>query len=179
MGASPKQVEYMEKLLTQRVVPPAVADVVIAHSTDPKMTPGKFSPWLDKLKGYPWPAKATLGPGTYLVGDEVYQVVKSKSSGKAYAKVLRDGGFEYDPAAIFKLPLDAQPVTLQQAIGYGLKHNRCIFGGHPLRAAQSVMLAVGPVCAKREFGVTQAQLIKAQLALTAPAPATENALTFG
>lgn len=179
MAASPKQIEFMHKLLTQRVVPPAVAELVTDLSTDKKMTPGKFSPWLDKLKGYPFPPRPTLGEGTYLVGDDVYQVATSKRTGKAYAKVLRDGGFEYDPGAIFKLPLDAQPVTLQQAIGYGLKHNRCIFGGHPLTAVKSVTLAVGPVCAKREFGLTQSQLIKAQQAMSAPAPAHANAMSFG
>jgi hypothetical protein len=80
----------------------------------------------------------------------------------------------YDPGAIFKLPLDAKPVTLQEAIGYGLTHNQCIFGGHPLSAVKSVLLAIGPVCAKREFGLTQTQLIKAQQDFTGQAVEDEQ-----
>lgn len=160
MAASDGQVKFMNSLLGQRVVPEALRTLALQRAeTD---TPKKFSDVIDMLKGCPYPPKPVLAAGWYLVDGTVYRVQKSKGSGNNYAKVLRDGALVYEPGAIFKLPLDAKVVTLQEALAYGLKHNHCIFGGHPLSAAKSVTLAIGPVCAKREFGLTQTQLIKAQ-----------------
>src|SRR6201999_516030 len=78
-------------------------------------------------------APAPLAEGIYLVDGTVYQVARSKTSGKAYAKVLdpEAGKFLYAPGAIFKLPADAQPVTVDDALNFGLAHGICV-KGHPL-----------------------------------------------
>lgn len=115
-----------------------------------------------------------IAEGTYLFEDQVYQVQKSKLSGKKYAKVLKHGKFTYDPGAIFRLPADAQTVTIAEAIQWGLRFNRCIHCGRQLEKADSVLLAIGPVCAKRHHGLTQKQLIAAQQGATSSEPVADT-----
>jgi Family of unknown function (DUF6011) len=176
VGASPGQVKFMEALLVQRVVPQKLRERALARAaTD---TPKQFSGIIDDLRLCPWLPKPTLGIGTYLVEGIVYKVVKGRQRGKLYAQVLKDGSFTYESGALFRLPLDSQPVTLQQALSYGLAHGQCIYCGHSLTAVKSLLLAIGPVCARRELGLTQVQLVKAQQVFAEPAPSHEHALVF-
>ena len=163
MAASTAQADFADKLIKERVVSPEMLNAVAVAKA--AMTPKQFSDIVTTLLALPKAAVAVLEPGTYYVNEKVYQVVSSKA-GNPYAKVMDEAGkFVYDKGAIYKLPADAKRVTVQEAIAYGLKFGHCVHCGHGLKKEDSILLAIGPVCAKREHGLTQKQLIAAMLAV--------------
>lgn len=163
MSASPKQAEYVKKLQAERIVPDAINVIIAKALADPKMTPGAFAKLgvigilqaLPRCK--PAPEVPQLAPGLYVLADAVYEVHVSQAQ-KLYAKVLSRGGkFEFKPGAIYDLPADATPVTIEQALAFGLKHGMCV-KGHPLKKPLSIALGIGPDCCVSLFGMSQAQL---------------------
>lgn len=169
MAVSPKQAELVKKLLGERVVPDEIRVMAEAKLSDKGLTPGQFSKTgiIDVLFSLPVAGAkqvAALAPGTYWHDDTVYSVALSKSSGRRYAKVLdvASGKLVYVSGAIYKLPADAQPVTVAEAMAFGLRFGRCIHCGHALETKDSVLLSIGPVCAVNHHGMTQKQLILAQ-----------------
>jgi hypothetical protein len=175
--ASEKQAALVARLLDSKDVPDAIRTLAEQHLANADLTPGQFSRTgiIDVLLSLPkaagTPAATELAEGTYLVEGTVYQVVRGKPKkswggemrpGRLYAKVLdvEAGKFEYASGAIYRMPANAEPVSIEQAMAFGLKHGHCIHCWHALEAHDSVLLSIGPVCAKTHHGVTQAQLVK-------------------
>lgn len=173
--ASEKQVALVVKLLAERNVPAEIRETAELLVASTELTPVEFFKTgivaallaQPKLGEAPKAAKAELAAeGIYLVEGDVYQVATSKASGRRYAKVLdtRTGKFYYVTGAIYKIPADAQMVTIDQALDFGLKTGMCI-KGHPLTDPLSIKLGIGPTCCRKMFGMTQAQLAKQRSAV--------------
>jgi hypothetical protein len=103
-----------------------------------------------------------LKPGMYCLGEEIYKVQVSKTSGNPYAKRLeRIGGdrlsetdqvvnwdFVYAPGAVRALT-PAMRMTLAEAQAFGIRFGICCVCGAFLSDAKSVANGIGPVCARR------------------------------
>lgn len=88
-----------------------------------------------------------LVEGIYYKEGVVYKVQISEA-GRAYAKVLRDAGFVYDPTAVKNLSPEDK-ITIEQAKAYGIKYGVCCVCGRTLTDSTSVAEGIGPVCGKR------------------------------
>lgn len=109
------------------------------------------------------PAPASVvSAGIYTVGDAVYRVEPSKTSGNLYAKRLMEGvsssdwGWSYERGAIFAIATAVatgvgRRLTQAEAADYGKLTGRCVCCGRLLTDSKSVELGIGPVCAKRWF----------------------------
>jgi hypothetical protein len=102
-------------------------------------------------------------PGVYETPDgEIFVVKQTQDRRRTYAKRavvinadrLTDADtvvnieFEYDRGAIFRLRPEDR-MGLERARELSLRYGKCIDCGHKLKAAKSVALGVGPVCAKK------------------------------
>lgn len=157
MPASPRQIDYIASLTAQRVVPDetrAAIDAKLAY-----LAPAQVSVIINNLRSLPHRTVATVTmPGLYLVDDTVFEVKKSRESGRSYAKRLAGKSFVYDPTAIREIPADAQPMSVDEALSFGVRHGVCV-KGHELTDELSIRLGVGPTCCKTLFGKTQRQLL--------------------
>jgi hypothetical protein len=81
-----------------------------------------------------------------------------------YAKVLNpeSGRWVYDGGAYRAHANTAEPITIERALELGARYGRCIYCGRELSAVDSVILSIGPVCAEKHHGVSQAELIAMQ-----------------
>jgi hypothetical protein len=157
--ATEKQVGYAQRLIRE-------ADISEGHRDDlaaslAGLTKREMSELIDDLQRLPRKRRPEpqIAQGIYLLGDQVYKVQLGKGSGKPYALALTDGRFEYSAGAIFTLAASAtRPITLDEAIAYGLRTTRCICCGHDLWQEDSLRAGVGPVCARNHFGATPKQL---------------------
>jgi hypothetical protein len=109
----------------------------------------------------PTPA-SVVSAGIYVIGDVVYRVEPSKSSGNLYAKRLMEGvsasdwGWSYERGAIYAIATavadgTGRRLTQDEASEYGKLTGRCVCCGRLLTDSKSVGLGIGPVCAKRWF----------------------------
>jgi hypothetical protein len=109
------------------------------------------------------PAPASVvSAGIYVIGEAVYRVEPSKSSGNLYAKRLMEGvsasdwGWSYERGAIFAIATavtdgTGRRLTQDEASAYGKLTGRCVCCGRLLTDSKSVELGIGPVCLKRWF----------------------------
>ena len=109
----------------------------------------------------PTPA-SVVSAGIYAIGEAVYRVEPSKSSGNLYAKRLMEGvsasdwGWSYERGAIFAIATavtdgTGRRLTQDEASAYGKLTGRCVCCGRLLTDSKSVDLGIGPVCLKRWF----------------------------
>lgn len=163
-AATEKQVAFATRLAGQVQATSEERAAILARI--PELTRAEASELIDTLLAMPKPAKAEMPEGIYLLAGTVYKVQRAKGSGRVYALALTDGEFTYDRGAIFTLATaGATPITLDQAIAYGLRTGRCCCCGHALTQQDSLRAGVGPVCAQRHFGATPKQLrLRAQAA---------------
>jgi hypothetical protein len=163
MSASPRQVSYIEDLLVQREVDDVRKDAIRATIAD--MTPTQISNIIDALNLLPRKPVAQLpaleAGKVYVSGDVVIRVQKNRQSGRSYALVLdnESGRFEYDGNAYRAYAATAEPISFERAAELGMRHNRCIHCSRDLTAEDSVLLAIGPVCAQKHHGVSQSDLV--------------------
>ena len=111
------------------------------------------------------PAPAVAGvvsAGIYAIGEAVYRVEPSKSSGNLYAKRLMEGasasdwGWSYERGAIYAIATavadgTGRRLTEAEASEYGKLTGRCVCCGRLLTDSNSIALGIGPVCIKRWF----------------------------
>jgi hypothetical protein len=164
-AATERQIAYATRLATEADMPGDQRTAMLGII--PAMSKTAISALIDGLRTLPKiprqaePVKAEISEeGIYLLGDAVYKVQRSKTSGNLYAMALAsDGRFAYDRGAIFTLRREgAAPATLEDAIAYGLRTGRCCCCGHDLTHPDSIATGIGPVCAKRRYGATPRQL---------------------
>ena len=162
MAASAAQIDFLHKLYAERVVPDGVRELVTQKAR--VLCPRDFSRVLDIVKGLPKKQVAQLEEGTYADGDVILRVQISRESGRRYAKVLDavTGRWVYDGNAYAAHANTAQPITIERAMELGARFGRCIHCGRELSAVDSVLLSIGPVCAERHHGVSQAELVRLQ-----------------
>lgn len=106
------------------------------------------------------PANPISEIGIYTCGDDVYKVVRSRQSGRLYAKRLVGTSWVYDGGAVHRLSAD-NLLTVDQAAEYGRRTGICVCCGAELddRDGLGVRVGIGPVCVRRTYGLTQRQLL--------------------
>ncbi len=150
------------------VAPAATASSMANHRLYAS-EPAEETPWWDpdgNTAGYDVPASepaaerpaapvrndgpAVTEEGSYRVGDAVYRVRRSKSSGRLYAELLNadTGKFEYAKGEIFRITPEDR-MTVADAERYGRAIGRCVVCGRTLTAKASVERSIGPVCITR------------------------------
>jgi hypothetical protein len=83
----------------------------------------------------------------------IYRVVKSRESGRLYAKRLtvlnaNSASFSYDGGAIYRIKPEWR-LSLDDAKAWGLHYGICCVCAANLSDPKSVAEGIGPVCAKR------------------------------
>lgn len=145
------QLKYLTSLISRKVDPARTAQMLIMVQA---MNRPERSRLIDNLKtqrdvvtpAASTPASAAtgpVGPGTYLMDGEVYQV----KEGKRYANRLNRETmrFEYAKGAIHQLT-PAHKLTLEQAKQFGDLTHHCACCGKRLTKKLSIERGVGPVC---------------------------------
>lgn len=150
---SPKQADFLVSLERHRILSEDDIARIRACSTsaeasvligDLMQRPGKGGPTTT-------PVLADLG--YYLQHDTVYSVVKAKTTGRTYARVLvtTERGrarWDYAPGAMKHLVL-ADKLTIDQAREMGTRHGVCVVCAATLTDPESVERGIGPVCAAK------------------------------
>lgn len=173
MAASPKQIEFINKLIEKKVVPAPLrehADNVLAHATD--VSGRTVSSLIDDLKLCEWKflaaaaALPVLEPGTYQDGEIIIRVQRNRQTGRPYAKVWNGSGWDYDGSAYRTHAASAVVIPLDRALAIGVATGHCVVCAIDLRDPVSVEAGIGPVCVKR-YGTTREAIIEGrrQLAL--------------
>ena len=91
----------------------------------------------------------SITDGMYLKDDVVYKVqIAKQGSGRLYAKILTDSGFEYAPGAMRDLRAEHK-MTLDQAKEYGKLYGVCCVCSRDLTDEHSIAAGIGPICAKK------------------------------
>jgi hypothetical protein len=106
------------------------------------------------------PANPVTETGIYLLGEQAYKVVRGRQGGNLYAKRLSDGAWVYEGGAIRRLTADMR-LSAEQAAAYGRATGICVCCGAELDDAEGlgVQVGIGPVCVRKNFGITQRQLL--------------------
>lgn len=97
------------------------------------------------------PARSLVGEGYYLMNDHVYNVARSRSSQRLYARRLVLLGYRqrarwtYERGAYFNLT-EEMALTVEQAARLGHLHGICMVCGRTLTDPESVQRGIGPVC---------------------------------
>jgi hypothetical protein len=105
-------------------------------------------------------------PGVYWTNGQVYKIVISRTSGQPYAKRDANGTWEYAPGVIYSLKT-CDLLTYEQAAAIGRATGNCVCCGRELSDQDSVAAGIGPVCAKRWYGITPKKVAKAKAAKAA------------
>lgn len=168
--ATPKQVGFIQRLLDEKVVPTDAADRLRERISQGTLTKDIASPSIEWLLAQPRKPldPATLSrvpvtePGIYEHNEKIYKVVRSKTSGNLYAKVLTmtigeakrltaagstvKADYVYAPGAFREIDASNR-ITGARAEELSIVFNSCIVCGRHLKAADSVRRGIGPVCA--------------------------------
>jgi hypothetical protein len=162
---SPKQLDLIARLFRERDLGSPLEAQVWASQTYPEWSRSardfdgkRASALIDALMKLPRrgqaereaardAVEAQLQQGRlYALGDEIYRVERSKSSGRLYAlRVLEGGGTEFAPGQVTKLDPKAI-LTLEAAKAWGRKTGTCCNCYARLTNPTSVELGIGPVC---------------------------------
>jgi len=160
-----KQIAWARTLLEERKGIEAAESVrgyLNEHRIAETLTRLRMSNAIDRLIAIPKPKPAakpvagTLDEGMYQKDGEIYRVVRSKNTGRPYAKRLRkeDAGegkkldFEFDRDYIRTLT-PANRMTLDEAKAAGVLMGACCVCGATLTNEVSVREGIGPVCGGR------------------------------
>ena len=92
--------------------------------------------------------RAPVSPGAFKRDGVFYRVQMNKSTGRPYAKVLRNGAFEYVAGAVHNVR-EIDRLTMVEALAISAQIGECVICGRTLTASKSVEAGIGPVCRKR------------------------------
>ena len=156
--ASDRQVELLTRLVTERVVDPALAtdlDAARAAYRAGTFTTTAASSLIERLfasrrKDADAPA-ANAEPGFYMRGDQAIKVQSNKAKTGTYALTWTGHSWEYAPG-VGRTLAGLTPMTAAQAAALGLASGRCInccrtLGGESLSAKVSAVIGYGETCA--------------------------------
>lgn len=153
--ASQKQLDFIHSLLVT-IDSDNAAEASLAFA-DSEPTTKSASAYIDTLKAEIAKIKNTevvkfdVPQGLHLIGQDVYRIRKSKSSGRFYAELLDINAREF--RYVGKKPVnDASRdtlMTLDEAKVFGKAYGFCVRCCALLEDPASVEAGVGPVCAKK------------------------------
>lgn len=164
LPATQSQINFIKKLMGERVVPGSVVHDLKVSISAGTLTKGAASENIDLLLNSPKrdtsddhkvvsQPKVTPVVGYYVdeASQTFYEVVKSKA-GKHYAKKFevqgKTGKWLYAPGAI-KSYADWKKISLDDAAQFGIAHGVCLCCGRTLTAPESVAAGIGPICAQK------------------------------
>lgn len=155
MTASVRQLSFIDSLLAQRVVTDAQREYLLANANDhPSLV-------IETLLGFAKISKPVrnIEPGIYYVNNVIYKVQISQTTGRPYAKRLDPSdGWLYDPSYLSEIPDGAVKPTFEEMFAFGFAYGVCGNCGKLLTDPESVHAKIGPVCAKKLYGMTPKQL---------------------
>jgi hypothetical protein len=152
---TPRQMAFIQDLLATRVI----SDDVRSWAED-RMYDDP-SGVIGSLLTCPKPAKNVrqIDDGIYYVNGMIYKVQHSQTTGRPYAKRLDPReGWLYDPSYLSEIPDGAKPPTFEEMFAFGFTYDVCGNCGKLLTDPESVHAKIGPVCAKKLYGLTPKQL---------------------
>lgn len=149
MNASEKQIAFLTTLMDERV-----HEFELDPATLAKQEASALISQLLSMPRVSQAAQKAAEEGFYIMDGSVYRVVRSKSSGKPYGKVLKisestsKGSWEYAPGVIGKLA-EARVLTVEIAKRMGAQYGICMVCGATLTDPESVDRGIGPICANK------------------------------
>jgi hypothetical protein len=162
--ASERQTAFISSLLSDRTVPVTYSENISERMSEGILTSREASQAIDYLKGLPKRPGAhahavDLPLGIYTVGEEIWRVGVSRTTGRKYAARLRGNLLTMDAKPVFDwvkgglgiLAREGERKSLEWAEAWGLQHGWCICCDAFLTDPASVARGIGPVCAKKYF----------------------------
>lgn len=154
--ATPKQVDFLLKLAEEigRLDPqsPGLSREEVEACT-PKEASDTIDALLKAVKYLRENAVSHLKEGLYRKDGTVYQVRRSRASGRLYALKIAEGSTEYvgfSPlAGLTEDMLLSSEEAVEIARAYGQSTGICYVCGRRLSTAQSIEQGIGPVCRSR------------------------------
>jgi len=168
--ATERQISFLTSLITERGLSLDKA-VMLAFGTDQTETfeigRRECSQMIDAVKAVrrperERPAAPDLEAGMYKVGQDIFRVKISKSSGRPYAEILRHDAitngnyadaavwFEFERGMIMKYGITPDHrMTLDQCAEFGLLFGTCCVCARELTNPKSIAKGIGPVCEKK------------------------------
>ena len=161
--ATPAQVNFLRKLAGTALGADAPAYIADLTARGVLNDIGATSREIDALKVKADAARvagrakveAELALGMYRDADSgtIFRVVKSRESGRLYAKRLtvlnaNSASFSYDGGAIYRIKPEWR-MSLDEAKAWGRQYGICCVCAADLTDPKSVAAGIGPVCAKR------------------------------
>jgi hypothetical protein len=168
MAASPKQTEYINKLLATKIVPAPLRDHagrVLANSASSWRIVSdliddlKLCDWKPREDAQPLPA---LEPGTYEHDGVIFRVQLNRETKRPYAKVWDGRSWFYDTQAYRQHAAGAVVIPLERVIEIGLATGHCVKCATNLRDPLSIEAGIGPVCVVKHYGTTREAIIEAR-----------------
>lgn len=143
--ATDRQVAFIEKLRSERVVP--------ARLTCEPTSKIMASAMITDLLELPQVERNQAGPGYYVTEDNaIFVVVWNRSKTNTYAKRLVFGEsrakWTYAPGASAALA-GSVALTAEKAAELGHLHGVCVVCARRLTVPKSVQAGIGPVCARK------------------------------
>jgi hypothetical protein len=93
-------------------------------------------------------AKAPVTIGGYIYQGRVFNVYKARGGSHLLVREFIDGTWEY-VGSVYKLPHDAQRMTLEESQAFGRQYVQCCQCGRTLTNKESKAAGIGPICAGR------------------------------
>jgi hypothetical protein len=152
--ATEKQINFLIKLLAEKIEDPAKSLDAIKWVNEHKLSKATASAKIDEYMKMPSVRKAfstavELDEGMYRVDDAIYKIYRTTETNEIVAKQLVEGVFEYLGKKPLKFITAEHRMTLDEAKEYGRITNTCCVCSRRLTNETSVAEGIGPVCAGR------------------------------
>lgn len=150
--ATEKQIEFLIKLLAERIADPEHALDAIKWVNEHRMSKATASAKISQYMAMPKVRKAfsstiELDEGMYRVGEDIFKVYRTRESDVLVTKQLVEGVFEYTGTKPLEFITAEHRMTLDEAKEYGKVTGTCCNCGRKLTNESSIADGIGPVCA--------------------------------
>lgn len=160
MTATEKQMNFIDSLLSERELTEEQLTAAREQISE-GLTKETASKWISRLLDLPKKngngsngSRPEPEAGMYRAGETIYRVYLGQRSGRMLVKMVvgdQETGYNYEyvGAAAYKLPKDAEPLSLDEAKAWGKMTGTCCVCARRLDNPESVEAGIGPVCAGR------------------------------
>jgi len=160
--ASEKQLYWIEKLVDEKDIAEDLRETIKLELSAGVISSRGASVYLDTLfaaRRRPEPvlvevaANPVTEEGFYQLGDNVYRVVTSRTSGRLYAKLATARGWDYEGGKGMMRRLTADmKMTGEQIAAFGVTHGFCLNCSTGLADPISVHIGLGTSCGPKILG---------------------------